>query len=81
MARTNDYDTNTINTIGSGTTLKGDLISDGDFRIVGKVWGSINSKGKVVIGKNGLVEGDIVCKNADVSGKLVGSLKVDELLQ
>jgi cytoskeletal protein CcmA (bactofilin family) len=80
MARSNDFDTNTINTIGAGTSLKGDIVSDGDFRIVGKVVGSIQSKGKIVIGKNGLVEGDIVCKNADISGKLIGSLKAEELL-
>lgn len=80
MAKNNDYDTNSINTIGAGTIVKGDITSDGDFRIVGKLIGTIQSKGKVVIGKNGSVEGDIICKNADVSGHVKGSVKVDELL-
>jgi len=80
MAKNSDYDANSINTIGAGTTVNGDIISDGDFRIVGKLTGTIQSKGKVVIGKNGLVEGDIVCRNADISGKVKGSLKVEELL-
>lgn len=80
MAKNNDYDTNSINTIGAGTIVKGDITSDGDFRIVGKLIGTIQSKGKVVIGKNGSVEGDIICKNADVSGSVKGSVKVDELL-
>jgi len=80
MAKNNDYDANSINTIGVGTVVKGDITSDGDFRIVGKLVGTIHSKGKVVIGKTGMVEGDVICKNADVSGKLKGTLKVDELL-
>ncbi|NOR86437.1 MAG: polymer-forming cytoskeletal protein [Bacteroidales bacterium] len=80
MAKNNDYDTNSINTIGAGTTVKGDIISDGDFRIVGKLIGTIQSKGKVVIGKTGSVEGEITCKNADVSGLVKGGMKVDELL-
>jgi len=80
MAKNNDYDTNSINTIGAGTVVKGDITSDGDFRIVGSLVGTIQSKGKVVIGKNGSVEGDIICKNADVSGNVKGSMKVEELL-
>lgn len=80
MAKNNDYDANSINTIGVGTVVKGDITSDGDFRIVGKLVGTIQSKGKVVIGKTGSVEGDVICRNADVSGKLKGTLKVDELL-
>ena len=80
MAKNNDYDTKSINTIGIGTVVKGDITSDGDFRIVGKLIGTIQSKGKVVIGKSGIIEGDVFCKNADVSGGVTGSMKVDELL-
>jgi len=80
MAKNNDYDAKSVNTIGAGTVVKGDITSDGDFRIVGKLIGTIQSKGKVVIGKNGSVEGDVFCKNADISGTVKGTMKVDELL-
>jgi len=80
MAKNNDYDAKSVNTIGAGTVVKGDITSDGDFRIVGKLIGTIQSKGKVVIGKNGSVEGDVFCKNADISGMVKGTMKVDELL-
>ena len=80
MAKNNDYDAKSVNTIGAGTIVKGDITSDGDFRIVGKLIGTIQSKGKVVIGKNGSVEGDVICKNADISGLVKGTMKVDELL-
>lgn len=70
----------TINFLGTGTTIKGDIKSNGDFRIDGHLEGSINSKGKVVIGNSGRVDGDIVCQNADISGTVKAKLVVHELL-
>jgi|TARA_B110000902_G_scaffold124306_1_gene145166 cytoskeletal protein CcmA (bactofilin family) len=68
------------NTIAQGTTFTGDLISEGDFRIEGIVNGSLNTSGKVVIGKTGLVEGLLTCDNADVEGKFKGTLNVSDTL-
>jgi cytoskeletal protein CcmA (bactofilin family) len=66
--------------IGSGTTIKGDIQCDGDIRIDGVLRGNINSGGKVIIGANGLVEGDIDAVNADVLGKVNGKLMIKSLL-
>ena len=57
-----------INLIGEGTRIKGDLHSTGDVRIDGQLKGTIKSNSKVVIGPKGVVEGDIICENADISG-------------
>ena len=70
----------TINFLGTGTTIQGDIKSNGDFRIDGQLKGSINSKGKVVIGNSGRVDGDIVCQNADISGTVKAKVIVHELL-
>jgi cytoskeletal protein CcmA (bactofilin family) len=67
--------------IGAGTSLKGDITSDADLRIDGKLIGNIISSAKVVIGANGVVEGDIQGQQADVMGKVTGTIKVKELLQ
>jgi len=67
--------------IAAGTTLKGDLSSNGDIRIDGTLNGNINSTAKVVIGANGVVEGDIVGQQADIMGRVSGTIKVKELLQ
>ncbi|WP_290792224.1 bactofilin family protein [Flavihumibacter sp. UBA7668] len=67
--------------IGNGTTLKGDISSNGDLRIDGKLIGNIHSTAKVVIGANGVVEGDINGVTADIMGKVTGTIKVKELLQ
>ncbi len=72
---------NSTNLIGNGTTLKGDITCNGDLRIDGTLIGNINSTARVVIGANGLVEGDIHCQQADVMGKIVGTIKIKELLQ
>ncbi|KYP13590.1 MAG: cell shape determination protein CcmA [Flavihumibacter sp. CACIAM 22H1] len=67
--------------MGNGTTLKGDITSNGDLRIDGKLIGNIHSTAKVVIGANGVVEGDINGVTADIMGKVTGTIKVKELLQ
>lgn len=69
-----------INLLGSGTEVTGDIRSNGDIRIDGILTGSINSTGKVVVGSTGRVEGEIICLNADISGEVSARIKVSELL-
>lgn len=80
MAKTMNEDKQSINMLGAGTTIKGDIQSNGDFRIDGTLIGSISSKGKIVIGETGNVEGEVTCNNADISGKLKAQITVNELL-
>ncbi|WP_457617006.1 bactofilin family protein [Lutibacter sp.] len=68
------------NIIGNNTSIVGDIISEGDFRIDGKVEGSIKTTGRVVIGKSGEIKGKIDCRNADIEGKFSGELIVSSLL-
>jgi cytoskeletal protein CcmA (bactofilin family) len=67
--------------IGAGTTLKGDITSNGDIRIDGTLDGNIHCTAKVVIGANGVVNGDVNGQQADIMGKVTGSVKVKDLLQ
>jgi len=67
--------------IAAGTTLKGDISSNGDIRIDGSLQGNIQCQAKVVIGSNGSVDGDISGQQADIMGKVTGTIKVKELLQ
>lgn len=68
------------NTIAKSTSITGDITSDGDFRIDGFVEGNIKTAGRVVIGKEGKVEGTITCSNADIEGTFTGQIKVSQLL-
>jgi cytoskeletal protein CcmA (bactofilin family) len=67
--------------IGAGTSMKGDITSNGDLRIDGSLVGNINCSAKVVIGANGVVQGDINGQQADIMGTVTGTIKVKDLLQ
>ena len=67
--------------IGAGTSMKGDITSNGDLRIDGTLTGNIHCSAKVVIGANGVVHGDISGQQADIMGKVTGTIKVKDLLQ
>jgi len=70
----------TINTIGSGTIVTGDIESKGDIRVDGILKGTVNTSGKVVLGKDGIVEGDVSCNNADIAGIVNAKITVTQLL-
>jgi cytoskeletal protein CcmA (bactofilin family) len=72
---------NAASLISAGTTLTGDINSNSDLRIDGTLVGNINSTAKVIIGANGVVQGDINGQQADILGKVTGAVKVKELLQ
>jgi len=83
MSTTNNRNENgssSINLIGAGTTIEGDIRSNGDIRIDGAVHGQVFSKAKVVIGNTGIIEGDLNCQNADISGTIKGKSTINELL-
>jgi len=62
------------NVMGKATEIKGDIISNGDFRIDGKVEGNITTTGKLILGKDGAITGKVNCANADFEGKFNGKL-------
>lgn len=68
------------NTIEKNTSFVGNFVSELDFRIDGSFEGSIETKGKVVIGKNGVIQGTIVSNSADIEGEFTGTIKVKDLL-
>ncbi|WP_235938153.1 bactofilin family protein [Chitinophaga solisilvae] len=70
----------TINIIGSGTSIQGDIVCEGDIRIDGQVNGLVSTKAKIVVGPDGDITGDLVCQSADILGKVTGIIKVEELL-
>ena len=68
------------NIIAKNTSLVGDINSDGDFRVDGKIEGTIKTTGRVIIGKEGFVSGTIDCTHADIEGTFSGKLLVDQVL-
>jgi cytoskeletal protein CcmA (bactofilin family) len=80
QTKSGESNSGTINIIGAGTSIEGEVRSNGDIRIDGTIKGSVTSKARVVIGPTGVVEGDVICQNADISGSIKGRTTVSELL-
>ncbi len=68
------------NMMGKATEMRGDIVSQGDFRIDGILVGSIKTLGKLIIGQNAKVTGSIECTHADIAGFYVGKMKCKGIL-
>ena len=84
MARTGNRNTapdaQISNRVLNGTEITGDIRSgEGDFRIDGVIRGTVELKGKLVVGEKALVEGDVLCAHANIAGKVKGRVVVSEL--
>jgi len=79
-SRSNDKTSSAVNAIGQGSIIKGDIITEGDLRIDGTLKGSISTKGRLVLGESGIVEGEVICQNALIAGRLKAKIQVHELL-
>jgi len=69
-----------LNMIGLGTIIKGDLTSDGDLRIDGKIEGNVISKSKIAMGASAEIKGNVNARSADISGKIEGDVAISETL-
>ncbi len=63
--------------VGSGVTLQGDLQSDGDIVIEGRVKGKVHTDGDLTIGINAEVFGPVSATNIKVAGRLEGPLAAE----
>ena len=75
----NPVDTS-INRIVEGTSIKGDIRCESNIRIDGIFVGDLITKGRLVVGPNGKIEGNVTCQNAELEGQIKGKLQVQQLL-
>jgi len=81
MAKQSDISSpDKLNRIVEGTHIKGTFSSESNIRIDGTIKGNVDTKGRLVIGPNGMIDGEITCQNAEVEGKITGKITVDDLL-
>ena len=66
------------NKIEASTKITGEIKSNADFRIDGYLNGSITTSGKVVVGKEGIIEGNI--KDLETSRKITNIFKPENII-
>lgn len=69
-----------LNRLVSGTTLEGNLSTESSLRVDGTVNGDVNCNGKVVLGVEGQIVGNVVSTQAEIEGSVEGDIKVEDLL-
>lgn len=70
-----------ISIIGMGMTLTGDCETDGALRVEGTITGNVRAGKAVVIGKNGLVDGNIYTQDAVIAGRVLGCVHAESRLE
>jgi len=66
--------------IAPGTRINGNVYSEEDIRIEGSLEGDLISKGKVILGPQSMLKGNVKCVNAEVSGIIEGDIEAAEQL-
>jgi len=70
-----------ISIIGPGMRVVGDCETDGTLRIEGKVEGTVRAAKAIVVGKDGIVEGDVITQDAIVGGRVNGKVIAESRLE
>ena len=70
-----------ISIIGPGMRVVGDCDTDGAVRVEGTIKGNIRAGKAVVVGKEGLVDGDIFTQDAIIAGTVKGTLRAESRLE
>lgn len=60
--------------IGSGTSLRGNLNSEGSVRIDGRLEGTICAQGDVSVGEKGNITAEISARNVEIAGLVQGNV-------
>lgn len=63
-----------LSIVAKDLTVAGDLQAQGVVRIEGRVVGSVHAGDQVLISEGGIVEGDVVAREAVVAGRVHGSI-------
>ena len=71
---------NIKNYISAGTVIEGNIVSHEDLHLDGTIKGDIKTSARLILGKDSLVEGNILASEAEVAGKITGTVESKGLL-
>ena len=65
-----------INRIVEGTSIEGEIKCESNIRIDGSFVGNLSTKGRLVVGPNGRIEGTVNCQNAEIEGLVIAVMEL-----
>ena len=77
----NYSETKVVTIIGSGTTVSGEIKSQGTIRIEGTVQGNVQSDDTIVVHETGRVKADMVAGQIIISGHVEGNVCAHDRLE
>lgn len=66
--------------LAPGARITGNISSEEDIRIEGYMEGDLTSKGKVILGPQSVLKGNLKCVNAEIAGLVEGDIEANEQL-
>lgn len=79
--RTNGSHQAGLSIVAKDLTISGDLQAEGVIRIEGRVIGSVHAGDQVLISDGGIIEGDVITREAVVGGRVHGSISGEERVE
>jgi cytoskeletal protein CcmA (bactofilin family) len=70
-----------LSVIAAGTTITGELSSDGTVKVEGIVVGSVRAERQVLVAKGGRIDGDVYTREAIVGGEVRGAILADDRVE
>ncbi len=72
--------TKSLNVIGKGTVIEGNITAEGDLRLEGTVKGDVATKTTLVVAPGSVVQGNINAQHAEIAGEIHGTVQATGLL-
>lgn len=70
-----------LSVVATGMRIEGRLDTNGVVKVEGMVSGSIRAEQQVLVAKGGIVEGDILTREAVIGGEVRGAIYADERVE
>ncbi len=67
--------------LGPGSELEGTLVVKGSARLDGRFKGTVRVHGHLVVGKTGVVEGEITARSAVIAGNIHAKVDIAEKIE
>lgn len=66
--------------LAKSVVLLGEIQAKDDFRVDGSIEGNIHSTGKVIVGAQGVVTGNIECDSLELMGRVIGDITAHDII-